>query len=167
MIRMANVPLGTKVSSLFDVAERHQLQPHGSSITSFAWEPHDEGGKRVKKIAYENTYKMEPPKKFRPDQVKPIIEKVLATNLEGKKYDPIECSILSKALADDIKARVKELQFERYKVLSLVTIGQRSDQGVSVGSRFLWDHDRDSFAASSWYNKHLYAVGTVYAVYYE
>ena len=34
-------------------------------------------------IAYENTYKMEPPEKFRPDKVRPIIQKVLSTNLEG------------------------------------------------------------------------------------
>ena len=37
-------------------------------------------------IAYENTYKMEPPEKFRPDKVRPIIQKVLSTNLEGKRY---------------------------------------------------------------------------------
>lgn len=55
----------------------------------------------------------------------------------------------------------------RYKIIALVTIGQNSDQSVSVGSRFLWDADRDNFAAASWSNKHVYAVGTVYAVYYE
>ena len=49
----------------------------------------------------------------------------------------------------------------------MITIGQKKDQGVRVGSRFLWDADRDSFCAVDWSNKHLYAVGTVYAVYYE
>ena len=31
----------------------------------------------------------------------------------GRKYDPIECSILSKALAEEIKMHVKELNFQR------------------------------------------------------
>ncbi|XP_060600404.1 dynein light chain Tctex-type protein 2B-like isoform X2 [Ruditapes philippinarum] len=164
---MTNIPLGGKVSSLFDVPERRELQPHGSSITSFAWEPHEDGPRKAKKIYYENTYKMEPPEKFRPDKVRPIIEKVLATNLKGRKYDPTECSLLSKALSDDIKHQVRALKFDRYKIIALVTVGQKTDQSVSVGSRFLWDADRDNFAAASWCNKHVYAVGTVYAVYYE
>ena len=32
----------------------------------------------------------------------------------GKKYDPIECSLMSKALSDDIKQQVKALNFKRY-----------------------------------------------------
>lgn len=54
---MANIPLGTKVSSLFDVPEKRELQPHGSSITSFAWEPHEDGHRKTKKVllsVYEN-----------------------------------------------------------------------------------------------------------------
>ncbi|KAH3831738.1 dynein light chain Tctex-type 5-B-like isoform X2 [Dreissena polymorpha] len=164
---MAELPVGARVSSLFAVPTHRDLQPHGSSILSFAYDPTEDGNRKAKKIVYENTYKMEPPEKFRADKVKPIIEKVLATNLEGKKYDPIECALLSKALADDIKLQVKELNYKRYKIICLVTIGQRNDQGVSVGSRFLWDADRDTFAAASWSSRHLYAVGTVYALYYE
>ncbi|XP_052777511.1 dynein light chain Tctex-type 5-B-like [Mya arenaria] len=159
--------LGKPASSLFSVPTHRELQTHGSSVTSYAWEPHEESQRKAKKVYYENTYKMEPPEKFRSDKVKPIIEKVLATNLEGRKYDPIECSILSKALSDDIKQQVRGLNFQRYKIICLVTLGQKNDQGVSVGSRFLWDADRDSFATASWHNRHLYAVGTVYALYYE
>lgn len=55
----------------------------------------------------------------------------------------------------------------RYKLISLVMIGEKNEQGVTVGSRYLWDADRDNFAASSWSNRHLYAVGSVYALYYE
>jgi hypothetical protein len=65
------------------------------------------------------------------------------------------------------KDLVTNILFFRYKIIALVTVGQKTDQSVSVGSRFLWDADRDNFAAASWCNKHVYAVGTVYAVYYE
>ena len=42
-----------------------------------------------------------------------------------------------------------------------------NDQGVRIGSRYLWDHERDNYAAASFHNKHVYAVGEVYAVYFE
>ncbi|WAR24280.1 TC1D1-like protein [Mya arenaria] len=103
--------LGKPASSLFSVPTHRELQTHGSSVTSYAWEPHEESQRKAKKVYYENTYKMEPPEKFRSDKVKPIIEKVLATNLEGRKYDPIECSILSKALSDDIKQQIQDNLF--------------------------------------------------------
>lgn len=45
------------------------------------------------KVFYENTYQLDPPAKFRPDKVKPIIEKVLEANLEGMSiFISISCS---------------------------------------------------------------------------
>lgn len=41
------------------------------------------------------------------------------------------------------------------------------DQGVQIGSRYLWDADRDNFAAASFHNRHIFADGSVYALYYE
>jgi hypothetical protein len=55
----------------------------------------------------------------------------------------------------------------RYKLISIVTIGEKKDQGVRVGSRCVWDKDRDNFASAMFENTHIYAVGMVYAVYYE
>ncbi|XP_046336447.1 dynein light chain Tctex-type protein 2B-like isoform X1 [Haliotis rufescens] len=153
-------------SSLFDLTGK-RLANAGSSITSFACEPNQDDIRPPRRVCYENTYQLEPPAKFRPDQVKPIIEKVLSINLSGKKYDPIECSLLCKCLSDDIKAKVKELNFKRYKIIAQVTIGEKKDQGVRVGSRFLWDSDRDNFASAEFDNRSLYAVGMVYGVYFE
>lgn len=168
---MTGRDLGAKVSSLFDVVALHRpLKNAGSSVISYACDPrHDEdvGLHRAKKVYYENTYQLDPPSKFRADKVRPIIEQVLQVNLEGMKYDPIECSYLSKKLSDEIKHKVKELNFKRYKLVCTVTIGQMHDQGVQIGSRYLWDADRDNFAAASFHNRHIFADGSVYALYYE
>ncbi|XP_061173329.1 dynein light chain Tctex-type 5-B-like [Saccostrea echinata] len=167
---MTGRDLGAKVSSLFDVAAQHRpLKNAGSSVISFACDPRhdDDNMHKAKKVYYENTYRLDPPARFRADKVKPIIEKVLETHLEGKKYDPVECSILSKKLSDEIKQKVKELDFKRYKLVCTVTIGQKHNQGVQIGSRYLWDADRDNFAAASFHNRHIFADGSVYALYYE
>ena len=38
----------------------------------------------ILQIYYENTYRLEPPAKFRADKVQPIIQDVLDKNLEGR-----------------------------------------------------------------------------------
>ena len=55
----------------------------------------------------------------------------------------------------------------RYRYVSLVTIGEKKDQGVRFGSRCVWDHQRDSYATNFYETHQLYAVGTLYAIYYE
>jgi len=70
-------------------------------------------------------------------------------------------------LAQVVKARVKELQVPRYKVITLITIGSANDQGMTVGSRCLWDAGLDTFSSFEYRNKHLCAVGTVYGIYAE
>ena len=50
--KMTNIPLSTKVSSLFDIPERRELQIHGSSITSFAWEPREEDHRKTKRVRH-------------------------------------------------------------------------------------------------------------------
>ena len=52
----------------------------------------------------------------------------------------------------------------RYKIVVLVHVGQKLDQSVRVGSRCLWDDKRDTWAAASFQNSHLFAVAEVYAV---
>jgi hypothetical protein len=49
----------------------------------------------------------------------------------------------------------------------IVTIGQKQDQSAQMGSQYLWDADRDNFAAASFHNRHIFADGSVYALYYE
>lgn len=49
---MTNIPLKSKVSSLFEMPDKGEIPHHGSSVTSYAWEPHDEG-RKTKKVENE------------------------------------------------------------------------------------------------------------------
>ena len=61
----------------------------------------------------------------------------------------------------------KALKFDRYKIVTTVTLGQIADQGVRVASRCLMDQETDNFASGSYKNSSLFGVATVYAFYYE
>ena len=116
---------------------------------------------------FENTYQMEPHLKFSVQQVQEIIDAVLNEHLTGKSYSKEESPSLTKQIADVIKDKVKALNFQRYKILSTVTIGEVAGQGCKVCSRFLWFPSTDSYASSKFQNDSLFATATVYGLYAE
>ena len=117
---------------------------------------------------YENTYRMEPTKIFFSDKAAEIIKSVLVEALEGKSYNFKVFSELTSVLSDRIKEKVKEkLNIPRYKLVSFVTVGQAREQGVRIGSRCVWSPAVDRHASSSYKNQSIFAVGVVYAAYYE
>ena len=66
-----------------------------------------------------------------------------------------------------IKARVKDMMIPRFKVICLVHIGQLGAQGLRIGSRCLWDDKYDTFSSFEFRNNSIFAIGSVYGVYYE
>lgn len=118
---------------------------------------------------YQNSYRMRPSGKFFfPLKVSGIIKSVLEESLKDKSYDYVVFSKLTSELSDRIKERVKEeVNLPRYKLVSFVMVGQTKEQGVRVGSRCLWNAKLDHYASSSYKNKSVFAVGVVYAAYFE
>ncbi len=136
------------------------------STISFMDDPgHDIHTKPV--VQMENTYQLTPIKRFPQSLVKTIIKDVLDSYLAAETYDPELCKQISKTLSEVVKARVKDLDLPRYKLICIVHIGQLKDQGLRMGSRCLWDSSSDSFSNYEFRNQSLFAVGTVYAIYAE
>ena len=160
-------------SSLFSAASFHEhmmkKKESNRSVVALAQEPggHDQSSRKKLKVMWENTYHLEPRNKFQASKVKAIIAEVLESHLKEEKYDPKASRQMVKTLTEIIKGRVKDLNYERYKIVCMVTIGQLKDQGVRVGSRCCWDPKWDTFATGNFKNKSLYAIGTVWGVYYE
>ena len=119
------------------------------------------------KDRYENTYKMEPDKRFHAPEVKEIMDETLSTSLKEIKYDPIKCKTLSKTLSHTICERVKLLGFTRFKIVCVVNIGEMKGQDVRVASRFLWDEKNDNWVDSVFVSSELFGVAVLFAVYQE
>ncbi len=97
-----------------------------------------------------------------------IIRTELEKELKGKSYEYDTFSKLTVDLSDRIKDKVKEsLDLPRHKLVSFVTIGQMRDQGVRVGSRCVWNPAWDHYASASYNNHSVFAVGVVFAAYFE
>ncbi|XP_060561215.1 dynein light chain Tctex-type protein 2B-like [Ruditapes philippinarum] len=79
-----------------------------------------------------NTYVIRPnfQHKFRPVSVKECIHAVLNEHLDGKTYDPEEIMDWTKTISDDIKTKLKDMGYDRYKFVVQVAIGEQRGEGV-------------------------------------
>lgn len=114
-----------------------------------------------------NTHRLDPFKRFEHWRVEEIIKRTFEECLTESDYDREFCCRMSRILADLIKERVKSLQFVRYKIVSIVSIGQRARHSLQMTSRFVWNAEFDCYAHCVFEKGDLYAVGVVYGIYCE
>ena len=114
-----------------------------------------------------NTYRLEPQKKFEHWKVTEIVKKAFEEHLIASSYDREFCQCMSKVIADSIKEQVKSLQFPRYKIISVVSIGQKMGHSVRMASSFAWDSRFDCYAQYVFQRADIYAFGVVYGIYCE
>eukprot|EP00002_Diphylleia_rotans_P001737 TRINITY_DN1097_c0_g1_i2.p1 TRINITY_DN1097_c0_g1~~TRINITY_DN1097_c0_g1_i2.p1 ORF type:complete len:131 (-),score=33.73 TRINITY_DN1097_c0_g1_i2:276-668(-) len=119
---------------------------------------------------YENTYLTKPKEgtKFHQTRVTLLLRELLDARLRSeKRYDPARHSAMSKDLSNEIQAKVKEMGFQRYKIITYVFIGENRGQGIRFGSRCLWDTDTDNCASEFYQNQAIFCSATVFGLYYE
>ncbi|XP_016088442.1 tctex1 domain-containing protein 2-like [Sinocyclocheilus grahami] len=104
--------------------------------------------------------------KFKAEVAKECIGEVLREQLYAVQYDPEEAPALSRALADCIKNKLRDVGFDRYKLIVQVVIGEQRGEGVKMAARCLWDADTDSFAQDIFMNDSLFCVAAAFGVYY-
>lgn len=129
-----------------------------------------EHSKHRPKLLLENAYRLESAVKFEFDKVKYIIESVLESQLKDESYASKSSEQMVLTVSEIIKNRVKKLNYQSYKIVCLVTIGELNDQGFTMGSRCSWRKNWDSknyFATGKYVNKTLFAIGSVWGVYLE
>ncbi|KXS13879.1 Tctex-1-domain-containing protein [Gonapodya prolifera JEL478] len=121
----------------------------------------------VERITYENTFQTKPDKKFRSEMVQRLVKDLLETRLNKVTYNAEKVPELTKSITNEILQEVKKLNFDRYKFVVEVNIGEFKGQGVRVASRSLADVTTDSYASASFRNAHIFAAAMVFGIYYE
>ncbi len=174
MIKAQNLARKIKSRALFLVNEKRKSENHGQVTLEHKDEPNTE--ERVSKqisqagnaiLGKSASYRLEPRRRFFEPDVRGIIKNALEANLDGKVYDSEYCKTKAKYLSDLIKDRVKALNYERYKIISLVYLGQSKDQGLKISSLCLLDEEKDNFAEFRCCLGNIFAVGVVYGIYME
>ena len=118
----------------------------------------------------ENTYKMTPDQehKFNTSQVRNAMEAGVRFFVNNKTpYEPKKCAQISKLMAEDIKTRIKDLNFKRYKLVCNVMIGQDTRQGMEMASLGAWNDKTDSHVSYTFKNGNIFCVVTVFGIYLD
>nr|XP_005482254.1 tctex1 domain-containing protein 4 [Zonotrichia albicollis] len=123
----------------------------------------------ILKTRLENTYRIGPDKgcRFDVERVQRVLEGTLACALGATEYSAQGSAPLALSLTELLQSQAKEVVPPRYKLVCHVVLGQQGQQSLLVASRGLWDPETDTFASASFSNASLFAVATVYGVYFE
>ncbi|XP_016106196.1 tctex1 domain-containing protein 2-like [Sinocyclocheilus grahami] len=116
-----------------------------------------------------NTYLIRPnyKDKFKAGAAKECIREILREEqLYGVQYDPEEVPALSRSLADSIKHKLRDVGFDRYKLIVQVDVGEQRGERVKMAARCFWDADTDRYAQDIFMNDSLFCVAAAFAVYY-
>lgn len=118
-------------------------------------------------IRYENTYHMEPTDDHKVDlaRLHRVATSVIETAIAGYKYDPSQGKQFSLALADRVRSQIKQLPFQRYKLVVQVSIGEKKGQDLRVTSRCMWDLKWDRHITISKETSDAYVTVTIFLVY--
>jgi hypothetical protein len=117
---------------------------HGQSLRAHP----SEGLCKVNKNSEEseNIYILRPifQQRFRPSVVKDCIHAVLKEELASTEYSPDEIPHLTKRLSEMTKDKLKELGYDRNKMVVQVVTGEQRGEGVFMAARCFWDADTDN-----------------------
>ncbi|XP_025204332.1 tctex1 domain-containing protein 1-like [Melanaphis sacchari] len=121
-----------------------------------------------KLVKYQNTYRMESKNPFNENKALTIIKNETMKHLNNEtKYDPDEATKIAATMSLRIRDGIYDLDFERYKIVCIVEIGEKKDQGIMSIARFLRDFNKDKYVYSNFENHNLFATIMVGAFYYE
>ena len=98
--------------------------------------------------------------------MKEAIHQILDETLAGKTYEVNKVADWSKDISDQIRTRIKDMGYDRYKIVVEVVLGEQRGEGVRMGTRCLWDSDTDNFASDVFMNDSLFCCAAAFGIYY-
>ncbi|KAG0273994.1 Tctex1 domain-containing protein 2, partial [Linnemannia exigua] len=90
--------------------------------------------------------------KFRPPVATKFMQQILQTHLQHKVYNAEEAQRMSKLIAEEVKAKLIELDLGRYKYVVNVVLGENLGEGARMDARCYWDQESDGSAQAFFTN---------------
>ena len=69
-------------------------------------------------------------------------------------------------VCEDIKTRLKDLQFSRYKFVVQVVIGEQRGEGVKMATKCFWDSETDNYVKHVFMNENFFVVAVAFGSYF-
>ncbi|XP_063995089.1 dynein light chain Tctex-type protein 2-like isoform X1 [Diachasmimorpha longicaudata] len=121
----------------------------------------------VKTPTYQNSYQLKARNPFRTDPVDEIVKNIMQIRLEDITYDAEVAPKLCAHVAKEIRKKILKLEFDRCRIIVLVTMIEKASQAVNTKMGFVWDVERDNYATYNFETASFYAHCLVIGAYYE
>uniref|UniRef100_A0A1S4GP48 Uncharacterized protein n=2 Tax=gambiae species complex TaxID=44542 RepID=A0A1S4GP48_ANOGA len=116
---------------------------------------------------FQNTFRMESKNPFRREVMQSMMGHFLHTYLDEYKYVAKRAKRLAENLSEELRNQFKLCQFERYRYVALVTVGDKKMQNFRCVARALWDPEKDDCISCTYEAPPFFVVASVWTVYYE
>ncbi|KAL7732650.1 hypothetical protein ACLKA6_013576 [Drosophila palustris] len=117
---------------------------------------------------YAPTYRLEPKNPLRKERLEIIVKAEMDKNYHDEyTFHPKYSLHMAAQVSEDIKTRIKALNFDRYRYIVLITVGEYLMQGLYSLANFLWDAEKDGYVNYTIETPKFFAVCTVFYLYYD
>ncbi|XP_055837956.1 dynein light chain Tctex-type 4 [Episyrphus balteatus] len=116
---------------------------------------------------YMPTYRLEAHNPLNREQCENIMKAVMDKAFEDFIYSSKQAQDLCQHISEEIKTRVKEKNYDRYRLICVVTIGEKCMQGFKSVVTFLWDAEKDGYIKYAYDTPDFFANATLYYLYYD
>ncbi|KAK2149618.1 hypothetical protein LSH36_444g02052 [Paralvinella palmiformis] len=158
---------GSQVSSFFTVLASKRLAKQAAHKVYSRRSPSASSHFELELARRQPSYRMEPRRRLDIEHIKSTVEVIINRRMKGFHYSADVAGIVTKIITEEIKDAVKEMNFDRYKLVCMVSLGQRQGQGVRISSRCVWDPSTDNHCTYSWSNGKVFCTATVFGMYHE
>ncbi|XP_041977289.1 dynein light chain Tctex-type 5-like [Aricia agestis] len=118
-------------------------------------------------LMYLNTYQLSSFKPFDVTLVKAAVEHSLDDHFSDHTYHAQASPALALRVASEILKKIKSMAFNRYRIIAVVSVGQRRAQSFVNAVSFLWDHERDTYVDVHKETPSAFIQVTVFGVYLD
>ncbi|CAF3488316.1 unnamed protein product [Adineta steineri] len=142
----------------------HVRQHRQSSRYSFYHHGHNHH-----RIRYENTYRMEPNNEHKLDlvQIRRVATSIIEAAILNYEYNPEQATKFIELLAEQIRSRMKQLHFPRYKIITQASIGQNKGQDLRMVSKCIWNSKWDRHITITKETFNDFITVTIFFIYTE
>ncbi|XP_032590079.1 dynein light chain Tctex-type protein 2B isoform X2 [Drosophila grimshawi] len=123
---------------------------------------------RQENIRYMPTYRLDPKNPLIKERLEIAMRTIMDKNYnEDYLFHPKQSYHLAAQVSEEIKDSIKLMDFDRYRYVVLVSVGELLMQGLCSMVNFLWDADKDGFVTYSIQTPNYFAVCTIFYLYYD
>ncbi|ALC42355.1 CG14763 [Drosophila busckii] len=114
------------------------------------------------------TYRLEGRNPLNKDRLELVIKAIMHCNFNDEyMFHPKQSYHMAAQVSEEIKNEIKTLNFDRYRFIVLVTVGELLMQGLCSMVNFLWDADKDGFLSYTIETPNYFAVCSIFYLYYD